>query len=151
MDQEQLKAAVAPCGLNCEKCFAHVGGEIRRLSLQLREKLGNFEPYAQRYRIMLKEPVFEKYPGFKEMLDYFASENCRGCRNEQCKLFAECGIRPCHQEKQVDYCHQCGEFPCGNTNFDERLYKVWVIINQRIQKMGLERFYEGDKPRPRYP
>jgi hypothetical protein len=101
MTYEQIKAALGPCGLNCEKCFAHVDGDIRQYSLKLKEKLGNFEPYAKRYETLLKEPVFKNYPAFKEMLDYFASENCRGCRNEQCKMFKDCGVRPCHQKKRL--------------------------------------------------
>jgi len=82
MADEQIKAALAPCGLSCEKCFAHVNGDIRRYSLELKEKLGNFDIYAKRFETMLGDPIFKKYPDFKEMLDYFASENCKGCRNE---------------------------------------------------------------------
>lgn len=77
-------------------------------------------------------------------------KNCRGCRNEQCKLFKECGVRRCHREKQMDYCFQCEEFPCNKTNFDEPLNKVWVTINEKIQKIGVEQFYAKTKDRPRY-
>jgi hypothetical protein len=150
MNTEQLKASVAPCGLSCETCFAHVDGAIRRHSLKLKEKLGNFDSYAKRFEALLGEPVFRKYPDFKEMLDYFAKGNCTGCRNEQCKLFKDCGVRPCHQEKQVDFCYQCEEFPCDRTNFDENLYKAWVKINEIIRKKGLENYCEQTLKRPRY-
>ncbi len=150
MDYEQIKASLSPCGLSCETCFAHVDGDIRRYSLKLKEKLGNFDPYAQRFETLLGNPIFKKYTDFKEMLDYLASENCQGCRNEQCRLFKNCGVRPCHQEKQIDFCHQCDEFPCNRTNFDERLRKIWVLINKKIKETGLEQFYEKNKTRPRY-
>jgi len=75
-------------------------------ALKLKGKLGNFDPYAQRFETLLGNPIFKKYPDFKEMLDYLASENCQGCRNEQCKLFKNCGVRPCHQEKQIDFCYR---------------------------------------------
>jgi hypothetical protein len=150
MNYEQIKASLAPCGLSCEKCFAHVDGGIRRDSLQLKEKLGNFQPYAQRYEILLADPVFKKYPDFQEMLEYFVSEICHGCRNEQCKLFADCGVRPCQQEKGVDFCYQCDEFPCKNTNFDENLYKAWIRINEIIKSKGLEEYYKLTLERPRY-
>ncbi len=78
MTTQQIKAAIAPCGLNCEKCFAHVDGDIRELSLKLKEKLGNFDMYAKRFETLLDNPIFKKYPDFKEMLDYFSSENCKG-------------------------------------------------------------------------
>jgi hypothetical protein len=54
--------------------------------------------YAKRYETLLSDPVFRKYPDFKEMLDYFASESCKGCRNEQCKVFKDCGVHGCHQK-----------------------------------------------------
>ena len=151
MDMETIKAALAPCGLNCEKCFAHVNGDIRKYAEKLKEALGNFSPYAQRFETLLDEPVFKKYPAFKEMLAYLASENCQGCRNEQCKLFKDCGVRVCHQEKQTDFCHQCDEFPCGRTNFNPGLYENWVLTNQKIRKNGLETFYGKSQRYPRYP
>ncbi len=84
------------------------------------------------------------------MLDYFASENCKGCRNEQCKLFKDCGVRGCHQEKQIDFCYQCDQFSCDKINFDPGLYKGWVAINEIIQKKGIEEYYEKARTRPRY-
>jgi len=150
MTNEHIKVSLAPCGLCCETCFAHVDGEIRKYSLKLKEKLGNFGIYAKRFETLLEEPIFEKYPDFKEMLDYFASKNCRGCRNEHCKLFKDCGVRGCHQEKQIDFCFQCDEFPCNKTNYDKHLYKTWVLVNEKIKKTGLEEFYEKTRTRPRY-
>ena len=150
MTTEHIKSSIAPCGLSCENCFAHVDGDIRRYSQKLREKLGNFQTYAKRYETLLKDPVFEKYPDFKEVLDYFASENCQGCRNEQCKLFKDCGVRGCHQEKQIDFCYQCDEFPCDRTNFDVNLHKAWVRINEIIKNEGMEKYHEKTQRRPRY-
>jgi len=84
------------------------------------------------------------------MLDYFASEHCKGCRNEQCRMFKTCGVRGCHQEKEMDFCYQCEEFPCDKTNFDENLYKSWVLINEKIKKTDIEQYYEKTRTRPRY-
>ena len=150
MEYQRIQESLGPCGLCCETCFAHVDGDIRRYSVKLKEKLGNFEPYAARFATLLDDPIFKKYSDFKEMLDYLASENCRGCRNEQCRLFKDCGVRPCQQEKKVDFCHQCAEFPCKRTNFDERLYKIWVLINEKIKSQGLEQYYQDTRTRPRY-
>jgi len=150
MDYEEIKASLAPCGLSCSTCFAHANGDIRRLSLELKEKLGNYAPYAKRYETLLGDPIFQKYPDFKKMLDYFASENCKGCRNEQCRLFKNCGVRPCHQEKQVDFCFECEEFPCDRTHFDENLKKAWIRINEIIRSKGIEEYYKLVMNRPRY-
>ena len=150
MDYEQIKASVAPCGLCCETCFAHVDGDIRKYSLKLKEKLGNFEIYAKRFETLLDEPIFKNYPDFKEMLDYFASQNCKGCRNEQCRLFKTCGVRRCQQEKQIDFCYQCDTFPCDRTNFDKHLYKNWLRMNEKIKQIGIEQYCEEVRNRPRY-
>jgi len=150
MRDENLKAAIAPCGLSCEKCFAHVDGDIRRYATQLRDKLGNFGPYADRFGTLLEEPVFASYPAFREMLDYFAGEHCTGCRNEQCRMFQGCGVRPCHQEKGVDYCFECEDFPCDRTGFDPQLYAAWVKINGKIREKGLEAYYAYTQKASRY-
>lgn len=150
MTYEAILDALGPCGLSCEKCFAHADGDIRRHSLELREKLGNFGPFAKRFETLLDAPVFAKYPDFRAMLELFAFENCQGCRNENCKLFKGCGVRGCHQEKGVDFCYQCGEFPCQDTNFDENLQKRWTELNLRIRETGVEKYYEETKDTPRY-
>lgn len=151
MTSPQILETLAPCGLNCQKCFAHVDGDIRKYSLKLKEKLGNFDIYAQRFETLLGNPVFKKYPDFKEMLDFLASENCRGCRHEQCKLFKNCGVRACHQEKDIDYCHQCDDFPCNKTGFDEHLHARWIKLNERIKAVGIDQYYEKTKDQHRYP
>jgi len=151
MTPEQLKETLAPCGLCCETCFAHANGDIRKYSIKLKEKLGNFHLNAERFVSLLENPVFKKYQDFKEMLDYFASENCQGCRNEQCRLFKNCGVRACHQKKMIDFCYQCDQFPCENTNFDPGLYKGWVIINKKIKEKGVEQFAKEAREHPRYP
>ncbi len=151
MTTDQIMSSIAPCGLNCEKCFAQADGDIRKHSLALQKRLGNFESYAKRFETQLGNPVFKHYPAFKKMLDYFAQENCKGCRHEQCKLFKACGIRGCHQNKKIDFCYQCGEFPCNRTNFGKEQYEAWVRINRRIQKTGVEQFYEQTKGSSRYP
>jgi len=150
MTSHQILEALAPCGLSCEKCFAPANGDIRKYSMKLKEKLGNFDIYAKRFETLLGDPIFKKYSDFKEMLDYFASENCRGCRHEQCKLFTGCGVRSCHQEKSIDYCHQCEDFPCDKTGFDEHLQARWIKMNERIKAQGIEKFYSETKDLPRY-
>ncbi len=151
MTSPQILEALAPCGLNCQKCFAHVDGDIRKYANKLKEKLGNFDIYAKRFETLIGDPIFEKYPDFKAMLDYFANEHCRGCRHEQCKLFKTCGVRACHQEKKIDYCFQCEDFPCDKTGFDAHLHDRWVKLNERIKKVGIEQYHDETKGQHRYP
>lgn len=150
MNRDDIKDALAPCGLSCEKCFARSTGQIRNHAEKLRKKLGNFDIYAQRFETLVGDPVFQNYPAFKEMLAYFAKGTCNGCRNEQCRLFKGCGVRPCHQEKGIDFCFECDDFPCNHTGFDPHLYERWVSMNQTIRDIGLKAFYESTRDQPRY-
>lgn len=141
---------LGPCGLNCEKCFAFATGQIKTYAEQLSNSLENFDSYAQRFVTLLQEPIFKKYTDFKAMLDYFTSVSCKGCRNETCRLFSNCKVKDCHIEKKVDFCFQCAEFPCDNTGFDENLRIRMEKINQRMQEVGVEQYYDETKDAPRY-
>lgn len=113
----------------------------------MKNDLGEFSIYAKRFINLLDKPVFEKYPDFKEMLDYFSLAECSGCRNEKCKLFKDC---LCSEKKGVDFCFQCSNFPCNNTRFDEHLNKRSVNINRRMEKIGVEKYYTEIKDKARY-
>jgi hypothetical protein len=141
---------VAPCGLYCGGCFAFYDGKIKNLSLKLKEALGDFDVYANRFVELLDEPTFLKYPYFKEMLNYFSKSDCCGCRNAKCKLFAACNVRECSARKEIEYCYQCKDFPCTNTGFDEHLFRRFTTNNLRIKEIGIERYYLEVRDVPRY-
>lgn len=147
---EFIKKRLAPCGLHCGKCFAFTEGDICNQSSRLKESLGNFDVYAERFTELLGEPIFLKYPDFKEFIGYLSSGHCKGCRSERCKLFKSCKVRVCSEAKNVDFCFQCNEFPCAKTGFDEHLYKRHVNINNRMKKIGVEMYYEEVKDLSRY-
>jgi len=150
MDYEFIKQRIAPCGLHCGKCFAFSEGDISNHSRKLRDSLGNFDAYAQRFVSLLEEPVFNNYPQFKELLSYFASVGCRGCRIDNCKLFKDCRVRECHVKNEVDFCFECSKFPCNETGFDEHLYKRFVDINNKLKEKGVSNYYDEVKDKPRY-
>ena len=147
---EDINQKLAPCGLNCSKCFAFNTGDIVQLSRKLRDALGSFDNYAKRFIDLLDEKTFIKYPEFKEMLNYFSLPKCRGCRIEKCKLFKECKVRECAKIHQVDYCFECTEYPCSNTGFDKNLYDRSIQINNRMKEIGVENYYEEIKDKYRY-
>lgn len=150
MDYQQIKQFIAPCGLNCAKCFAYTQGDIAQHSKQLKELLGGFDAYAERFVDMLKEPVFSKYPAFKELLHHFSSGQCNGCRNEKCKLYKDCKVRECHENKSVDFCYQCSDFPCNHTGFDKHLQERFVKNNLRMKEVGVGVYFSEIKDKPRY-
>jgi hypothetical protein len=139
-----------PCGLLCEKCFAFNNGPIHFHADMLKKNLGEFNNYAKRFVGLLDNPVFAKYPDFKEFLNTLATNNCQGCRKQDCHLFTECKVKNCYKNKNVDYCFQCNDFPCENTGFDDNLKQRWLKINFRIREIGLEDYYNEIKDKPRY-
>ena len=150
MHSGRLLDKLAPCGLNCGKCFAYRKGDIKKFSSALRESLGKFDEHAKRFSILLNTDVFDHHPSFKTQLDYFADTVCKGCRNEKCKLFQACRVRECSKGKEVDFCFQCAEFPCKTTGFDENLEKRWLQNNILMKRIGIRTYYKQEKDKPRY-
>ena len=148
--QNDLNNKFGPCGLLCEKCFAYNNGQIKHHAEQLKTNLGNFDNYAKRFVTLLNEPVFNKYADFKEFLSFLSSNNCKGCRKQECQLFIDCKVKNCYKDKKVDYCYQCEDFPCENTGFDDNLKQRWLKINHKIKEIGLENYYNEIKDIPRY-
>jgi hypothetical protein len=150
MDYEQIKNRLAPCGLDCGKCYAFSEGDIKNFSRSLKESLGDFDIYAERFSDLTGGDIFKRYPDFKELLAYFSEGDCRGCRNENCKIFKDCNVRGCFETKGVDFCFQCPDFPCDNTGFDQHLQKRFVKINERMKQVGVENYFVEIKDKPRY-
>ncbi|MDO9509653.1 MAG: DUF3795 domain-containing protein [Thermovirgaceae bacterium] len=149
MKREELVTIIAPCGLNCGKCLAFEGGDIRMHAQELRKLLGeNFSVYADRFADM--NPVFGGYEEFAALLEYLASGLCGGCRKQGC-LFQSCLVQHCVRENGVDFCFECEKFPCEEHGFPEGLKKRWEANNRRIRDLGIEGYYAEVKDDPRYP
>ena len=138
---------LAPCGLNCKKCLAFSDGEIKDHSKKLKDLLGDFDRYAERFSSFL--PVFKNYHQFKELLSFFTQADCTSCRNGKSK-YPNCGVTKCYREKGVDFCFQCDEFPCEKTNFDPDLLRRWIQMNNRMKEIGVEAYFQEAKDLPRY-
>jgi hypothetical protein len=147
MEYQEILDTIAPCGLNCKKCFAYSEGEIGLHSEKLQELLGSFDRYAERFSSFL--PIFKNYPAFKELLSYLAQPDCKGCRRGTCK-YPNCGVTECYKKKDVDFCFQCGEFPCERTNFDPDLKRRWILMNQRMKEIGVRSYFKESCDMPRY-
>jgi hypothetical protein len=149
MEYKEISDSLAPCGLDCRRCFAHSEGEIKMLSLKLKERLGFFDRAAEKFSGSY--PLFKSYPSFKELLFFFTLGDCKGCRKGTCK-FPEfnCGIMTCYNQKGMDFCFQCDEFPCDKTNFDVGSKKRWMERMNRMKKIGVEAYYEETLNLPRY-
>ena len=147
MNYSEIKKILAPCGLNCGKCLAYTEGEIKFHSKKLKDLLGSFNKYAERFSKFM--PVFKKYHNFEEILNFFIQNECRGCRSGDCK-YPNCGVAVCYKQKGVDFCFQCQDFPCEKTNFDDDLKERWLKMNRRMKEIGVEAYYQESKDLPRY-
>ena len=147
LDYEKILTHLAPCGLDCSKCFAYSEGEIKLISRILERFLGSFDIYAETFSKILS--VFANYSSFKVLLSYLAQSDYLGCRRGTCK-YPNCGVIGCHKMKGVDFCFQCDEFPCEKTNFDSDLKRRWIQMNNRMKEIGVEAYYEETKDLPRY-
>lgn len=148
-ERAMLNSQLGPCGLSCGQCLAYRGGPIQRLSEELGSALGeNFSEYAKRFEGM--NPVFRNYEGFKELLEFFASGSCGGCREKGC-MFKDCKVTLCVREHGVDFCFQCAQFPCERHGMPEGLAQRWQKNNETMKKVGIPAWFTGCRNRPRYP
>jgi hypothetical protein len=150
MSDPELLRRLAPCGLSCEKCYAFSDGPIRRSSTELQARLGRFEPYAERFSVLV-DRVFQNYPAFRDLLAHLTRADCPGCRAEGCK-HPHCRILACTREKGVDFCGQCDEFPCERSGLeaDPHLRARWVTMNERIREVGAAAYDRETHDLPRY-
>ncbi len=138
----------APCGLNCRACMAYADGDMVKHSRRLQELLGPaFGRYAGRFKSFMT--TFGGYPQFRALLDFFAEASCAGCRSGECR-FPGCRVLECCRARGVDFCFQCGEFPCERTVFDPDPKDRWIAMNVRMKEIGAEAYLLETKDLCRY-
>jgi len=148
MEYGEVLKYLSPCGLDCARCADYEQGEIKQLSSRLVELLGNYGRVAK-----MKEelnPIFKNYPVFAEILKNFAGASCGGCRSENVQCFIVCEAKDCCREKGLDFCFQCGEYPCEKQFSGRRLRELWKKKNDRMKEIGVVQFYNEQKNLPRY-
>ena len=109
----------APCGLPCFECYMYLANENAEMKKTVMETLGVSEDEAI----------------------------CRGCRNEKGKcshLPVKCRVYPCVEEKGINNCSECVDFPCDYLHPYEDMAKLWhntkVFNLCLIKKLGLEKW-----------
>ena len=139
---------LSPCGIDCGRCADNENGEIRQLSTRLIRLLGNYERLAKLKAE--KNPVFEHYAQFEDVLRSFSQAACSGCRGDHvlCPLDT-CRAKECQREKQIDFCFQCGDYPCDKQFFGP-LRDRWIHINDRMKEIGAAAYYREQLEKPRY-
>lgn len=90
MLREERALLVAPCGIDCGICEMHMCKD---------------NPQLLQYFLSKGYPQ-EKLP-------------CKGCRSIEghCPVIGcECETYRCVKKKEVDFCYECQDFPCGKLN-----------------------------------
>jgi len=108
----------APCGLPCFACGFYLANRHQALQSIISKAFG----------IPLEKAL------------------CSGCRNERGKcghLPMECRLYPCAEEKGVEFCHECFDFPCDYLHpYADLAGVVWhntkVFNLCLMRKLGLE-------------
>ena len=75
---------------------------------------------------------------------------CEGCMSEKPFQFARtCSVRACAQEKRLEGCHQCSDFPCNNIrNFPLEPARDKILESiPRWKELGTERWVAEQEKR----
>ncbi len=147
MDYQEVITRLAPCGLDCSRCADRQDGEIGALSARLQELLGNYQRLAAMKAA--GRPEFAHYEQFATVLAALARPACSGCRGDHVTCPLDCAARTCHREKGVDFCFQCGDYPCDR-QFSGRLRERWQTINDRMKEIGPAAYCQEQAKLPRY-
>lgn len=108
----------APCGLPCFECGFAMASSSRELQTMISEF----------FNIPLEQAV------------------CKGCRDEGGKcahLPMPCRLYPCAEQRAVEFCYECSDFPCDNLHpYADMAGLVWhntkVFNLCLMKKMGVD-------------
>jgi hypothetical protein len=95
MEYDQVIQRLAACGLDCSRCADYKNGEIGELSAKLSGLLTGYDRLAKIKSE--RNPAFEGYDKFKEVLDIFAEPSCGGCRSDSVQCPITCHAKLCHK------------------------------------------------------
>jgi len=130
---------VTYCGLCCELCAerARIPKQAAALQQSMTEEGWLYWGHTV--------PDFTEFWQFLQGLH--AQGGCRGCRAGG--GFPGCQIRVCVQERGLELCSQCPDFPCEHVETLGARYPMLIADNGRLQTVGLERWLAEQHERAR--
>ena len=135
---EKLEFATC-CGLYCGLCASRA--RIPKRAVELREAMAE-EGWPDWGAGI---PGFTEFWRFLESLQ--ANGGCPGCRAGGGPPF--CQIRQCAQERGLELCSQCPDFPCPRIEALGAIYPTLIADNRRLQAVGLEQWLSEQEERAR--
>jgi hypothetical protein len=78
--------------------------------------------------------------------------HCNGCKSQTlCIYCRDCDIKLCAEEKELEFCFECSQFPCDRLisfNRDKYPHHHFVLRNlYEIQQIGKEKWMNRQKKR----
>lgn len=134
---ETLKL-ITYCGLYCGLCAQHT-----RIPEQ-----------AKRLKESMKKEGYEYWgneiPGFKGFWKFLSNlaeskEDCN-CRQGNCGA-PFCTIRKCAQDKHVEICVDCNEYPCQRILGIAKGYPTLLADGKRMKEIGIETWVKEQEER----
>ena len=129
---------VTYCGLHCKLCAER--SRIPQRAAALREAMAD-EGWPFWGQTL---PGFGDFWTFLENLQH---EGCPGCRAGG--GFPECQIRLCAQDRGLELCCHCPDFPCHHIEVLGTRYPTLIADNWRLQVVGLEQWRVEQEERAR--
>ena len=129
MKEERL-SNIAYCGLNCRMCT--LTAILPDLSTKLH---GAMQQEGWEY---FGTSVFPEFKEFWSVLGQLSKmdETCPMCKGG-CGD-PDCQIRKCAQERKLDLCAMCSEFPCSLLADFTARYPFLLKTNLRLRELGVE-------------
>ena len=117
--KSDIKSLSAVCGLFCAACSIYIGTN---------EDPGRLKNIADRHGVKSEDM------------------QCHGCRAEKRSYWCKdiCKIKPCADEKKIDFCIECNDYPCDMLqDFQKaRPHRIELWENQRrIAEIGYEKWF----------
>jgi len=135
------KKYVGYCGVYCGGCGMLRGRTIARVAESLRELI---EVYKFVHWVPEHEPIDFNFKDFKAGIDYF-SDSAKGpycqvpCKEGGGNPF--CEVRKCAENRGIEFCFQCTEFPCDKLSLILKEHPDLV----KIKEIGIEKWVEEEE------
>jgi len=115
----------------------------------------NLLAYAERYGSLKLIVNAQNACDFDEVmkgLRWLASQDqpCKGCRfGGGWSWWSNCPVRDCCFQQGIDFCYECGDFPCRKLKEEPLLERKREMIeaNNQLKALGIERWMQQLKER----
>lgn len=129
---------VTYCGLYCGLCAERARIPARATSLRESMAREGWDSWGTHV------PGFTDFWSFLENL-CDPDKCCPGCRQGGGPPF--CSIRKCAEEREIDTCPFCGEFPCERIQAIAKGYPTLIADGTRMKEIGVEAWIQEQEER----